>query len=234
LKGAKTRPGPGSSVQADWFGWLPPAKLQAFRSYSGEFESYYNMLSVSLDEAIGLRNCGRLAKSLQVVIITPALCECLTSHLEGMLASLEDYVRRSGLVPSVAPLDPADFQGEREQRSALKSSLLSRVLLTRRAQFLGKIATLREMVNYLGADYRHSVQAVISTAATDGHTLMWAAMDSEHFDLNTCLREAMVLLKCFLRVLPEAELPKFQRTVTSHSAPLMGGSAAMSEHKWSA
>ena len=39
-------------------------------------------------------------------------------------------------------------------------------------------------------------------------------MDAGHFDLNTCLRESMILLKCFLRVLPDEEIVDFEKTVS--------------------
>jgi hypothetical protein len=32
----------------------------------------------------------------------------------------------------------------------------------------------------------------------------WSALDTLHYDLNTCLRESIVVLKSFLRVLPDA------------------------------
>ncbi len=231
MKDAKPRQSPGASVQVDWVGWLPPAKLPVFRVYAEEFEAYYMMLSVLLDEAIGLRNRGRLVNSLQVMIVTPALCECLTTHLEGILCSLEVHVKHFEVVPSVAPLDPANFRGSRGQRCALKSLLLNRVLLTRRAQFLNKVGTLREMVNYLGEDYCHAVQRLTSRLSTEIAESLWAAMDSGQFDLNTCLRESMVLLKCFLRALPDDQLRDFQQTVSAHWLSQVSGEVARHSQK---
>jgi len=232
LKDAKPRPRPGASVQVDWVGWLPPAKLQAFRVYSEEFEACYMMLSVSLDEAIGLRNCGSLIKSLQMATITPPLCECLAARLEGMLCSLEAHVKRSAVVPSVAPLDPANFHGLRGQRIALKSFLLSRVLLTQRAQFLSKVTTLREIVSYLRDAYCHAVQKLVLHSSTIVMAALWEAMDSGQFDLNTCLREAVVLLKCFLRALPDDELCDFRQMVSAHWLSQAKEEVSLRAQKW--
>lgn len=44
-------------------------------------------------------------------------------------------------------------------------------------------------------------------------------MDSAHFDWNTCLRESMALLKCFLRALPDDGLRGFQKIVSAHWLP---------------
>jgi len=41
----------------------------------------------------------------------------------------------------------------------------------------------------------------------------WQAVDAAHYDLNTCLRESIVLLKSFLMALPDDELEPFQATV---------------------
>jgi hypothetical protein len=209
----------GASVQTDWYGWLPDAKLQAFREYAGEFEARYAMLSVSLNEAITHRDRGALTKSFQLVDVAPALCRRFTDHLQGLLRSLEEHAKHYGVVPSVAPLDAENFQGSRAHRSALMSSLLSRVLLSQRAQFLSKIATLREMVTDLGNDFCQAAEDLAATRATAESTPLWSAMDSGHYDLNTCLRESMILLKCFLRALPDDQLLRFQKTVANQMTP---------------
>ena len=84
------------------------------------------------------------------------------------------------------------------------SDLLSRVLLTQRSQFLHKIGTLEEMVGDLGKDFRLTVENLSSGASTPDAD--WRVVDAAHYDLNTCLREAIVLLNPFLLVLPEDQL----------------------------
>jgi len=218
LKGSSPRPAVGASVQADWYGWLPDAKLQAFRVYSDEFEACYVMLSVSLDEAMGLRDSGSLRQSFQVVDVTPALCSRLTDRLQGLLSSLDEHAKHYGIVPSVAPLNSANFRGVHGQRCARMSSMLSRVLLSQRAQFLSKITSLRDMVAELAVDFRGAAEGLGRGTATDCGPL-WLALDHDHYDLNTCFRETMVLLKCFLRVLPDDQLLSFQKTVDTQTLP---------------
>jgi hypothetical protein len=219
LKGSTPRPALGASVQADWYGWLPDAKLYAFRVYSDEFETCYVMLSVSLDEALGLRESGFLRKSFQVVDVTPALCSRFTDRLQGLLSSLEEHAKHYGIVPAVAPLNSANFRSARAQHSARMSSLLSRVLLSQRAQFLSKITSLRDMVAELAVDFSDAADDLVNGAALNCSPL-WLALDQDHFDLNTCFRETMVLLKCFLRVLPDDQLLAFQKTVEAQTLPL--------------
>jgi hypothetical protein len=177
------------------------------------------MLSVSLNEALELRQQGQPDKSFQAVGMTSGLCRLLTQTLAGLLRALSEHAKHYGTIPNAAPLDPANFQGLRVQRSARMSSLLNHVLFSHRLQFLHKISTLEEMVEDLDKDYRHAADDL-----ADGLSLnpkkMWAELDSGHYDLNTCLREAIVVYKSFLIALPESQLGAFQDTVRQQSLPM--------------
>jgi hypothetical protein len=209
---------------------LPEAKLQLFRVYAGEFEACYMMLSVSLNEAIALRESGALKKSFQIIEVISPLCSRLTDRLQGLLMSLDEHAKHYGIVPSVAPLCAENFHGVRGQRSARMSSLLNRVLLSRRAQFLSKIASLRDMLVELNLDFRDTAEELASGAALDGRPL-WQTLDDDHFDLNTCFREAMILLKCFLRVLPDDQLTPFHKAVACQRVPHAPLSARAMRHR---
>jgi hypothetical protein len=200
------------SVQDDWRAWLPAEKAQVFTTYVEQLESVYTMFSVALNEAIELRRNGNLTKSYQAVCMTPALCTRLSGRLGALLRSLSEHAKHYGTIPNAAPLDAENFRGAKEQRTARMSDLLSRVLLTKRSQFLHKIAALEEMVGDLGKDFRHAAED-LGSGASSHPSGDWQAVDCGHYDLNTCLRETIVLLKSFLLVLPEDQLGAFQKTV---------------------
>jgi hypothetical protein len=204
----------GMTVKDDWRAWLPEEKDQVFRSYVRQLEISYNMLSVSLDEALALRQGGRLGKASQAVWVTPDLCNRFAHPLVALLWSLGEHAKHHGTVPNAAPLDPANFQGARGQRAALLSSLLCRVLLSERSQFLYKISTLGEMVDDLNEDFCGAA-VDIASGNTAEYDAEWQVVDAAHYDLNTCLREAIILLKSFLLALPGNELELFQATVRS-------------------
>jgi len=206
------------SVKDDWRAWLPEAKAQVFDKQVQRLESSYVMLSVSLNEAIELRHLGQPGKSLQAVGITSGLCRLLTQTLAGLLRALSEHAKHYGTIPNAAPLDPANFQGHRGQRSARLSSLLNHVLLSQRLQFLHKISTLEEMVEDLGKDYRHAADDLADGMAQNPKK-MWDEVDTDHYDLNTCMREAIVVFKSFLIALPESQLVAFQDTVRQQSLP---------------
>jgi hypothetical protein len=202
----------GSSVRQDWCCWLPEEKALVFRMHEQHLESLYNMFSVALNEAIELRQRGYLCKSLMAIGMTADLGKLFTVPLAGMLHALYDHAKHYGLVPNAAPLDAANYRGLRGQRSARMSSLLSRVLLTQRLQFLQKVTTLEEMVEDLDGDFRAAaLELADGLSIAPRHA--WEAVDAVHYDLNTCLRETLVLFKSFLVVLPANQLPSFQKTV---------------------
>jgi hypothetical protein len=210
----RTSPAPSraSSVKEDWRARLPEEKSKVFCTYVHALDSTFGMLSVSLNEALELRAEGRLAKSCQAIHVTPELCTRLTNPLIALIRILGGHARHYGTVPNTAPLDAANFQSAKGQRSARLSGLLSRVLLSQRTQFLHKLGTLQEMVEDLAKDFCESAHELSEGLSTDP-VIAWKTVDAAHYDLNTCLRETIVLLKSFLRALPEDQVGGFQKSV---------------------
>jgi hypothetical protein len=204
-----------NSVHADWIGSLPEAKMRTFKMYVRELEASYLMLSIPLDEAIGFRKVGLREESLKHILIIPGLVGQFTKHLDGMLRAMQRHVKKHGVKPSVAPLNPANFLSREGSKGARRSQLLSMVLISRRSQFLEKVRRLGEMVTHIGKDFRCSAEDLISTGAAAEPASYWEAVDTGHYDLNTCFRETIILLKCFIRAIPDPELADFQRTAAT-------------------
>ena len=214
------------SVQDDWCAWLPHQKAEAFSAYVHELESSYIMFSVALNEALELRQAKLLAKSYRAVSMTPALCARLTDHLAALLRALSEHAKHYGTIPNAASLDPSNFHGPKEQRTARMSDLLSRVLLTQRSQFLHKIGALAEMAADIGREFQSAVEN-LATGASPNPEADWRVADDAHYDINTCLRESIVLLKSFFVVLPDDQIGAFQKTVRSQmQAPSPTGLSA--------
>jgi hypothetical protein len=198
----------------DWRAWLPEEKSTVFQCHVRQLETCYAMFSVSLNEAMELWHAGRLPKSCQAVAIASELCTLLTEPLGAMLCSLCEHAKHYGVVPNAAPLDPAHFKGTKSQRLAWLDDLLSRVLLTQRAQFFHKISTLQDMLEDLSKDFRGAA-VDLATGISEESETRWATVEADHYDINTCLREAIVLLKSFLRALPDDQLIVFEKTLGS-------------------
>jgi hypothetical protein len=215
-----------SSVQEDWSAWLPPAKAEVFESCVHQLELFYGMFSVSLNEALELRRTGKSGHSCRAIFVIPGLCARLAVPLERVLHTLGEHAKHFGIVPNIAPLDASNFRGAREQHTARMSDLLSHVLLTQRSQFLHKIGTLEEMVLSIREEF-YEVASDLGSGASQAPSEDWRTVDDAHFDLNTCLREAIVVLKSFLVVLPNDQLSVFQKSITAqllapHDAPPAG------------
>jgi hypothetical protein len=216
VKDCDRTPTRGRSVKDDWRAWLPEAKALVFHNSVQQLESCYAMFSVSLDEALTLRYWRDPAKSLQVMGISSKLCRLLTLPLGGLLRSLSEHAKHYGTIPNALPLDPQNFRGQRVKRSARMNSLLNHILLSSRMQFLHKVATLAEMVEDIGKDFRHAADD-LAEGDSSNPSQNWADVDADHYDLNTCLREAIVVLKSFLIALPDGQLGAFQNTVRQQS-----------------
>jgi hypothetical protein len=200
------------SVQDAWRAWLPREKDQAYNEFVRQLESGYYMFSVALDEALEHRQHGHLSKSYLAVCVTPDLATRLAGNLCAVLRALAGHAKHYGTIPVILPLDAENFLGPKEQRTARMSDLLSKVLLTQRSQFLHKINALEEMVSDLSRDFRVAVENLtIGGSARPGSE--WDIIDAAHYDLNTCLRETIVLLKSFLVILQNDQVPAFERTV---------------------
>lgn len=207
--------GRGASVREDWCTCLSEDKFAVFQMYHQQLEAAYQMFSVSLNEAIELAKNGHVTKSYQAVTVTPALCSRLAQPTAALLHALADHSKHYGTVPNAAPLNATNFRGSKEQRSARMSAILSRVLLSQRAQFLHKINTLCELVEDLSRDFSEAAYELAEGAALDPGAL-WTALDAGHYDLNTCFRETAVLLKSFLVALPDRQLLHFEKSVLGY------------------
>jgi hypothetical protein len=206
-----------TSVLSDWRSWLPLEKAEVFQKLAREFESNYTMFSVVLNEAIELRQSGRLPKAAQTVGVSSGLCKLLARPLAAMLRTLVEHAKHYGTLPNAAPLDPANFMGHKGQRSARMSGLLNKVLFTSRVQFLHKVSTLGEMVENLEDDYCRVADEISEHIAINPR-VAWDTIDADHYDLNTCLRESMVLLKSFLVAVPKGQLQIFEGAYRAQAA----------------
>jgi hypothetical protein len=201
-----------NSVQQDWRGILPQAQSCLFVDHTDKLENAYVMLSVSLNEAIALRRNGDSSKASEEIEVVGELCSRLALRINAVLHAMSQYARHFGIVPNLSLLDADNFHGERAQRAARHSNLVSQVLLSERSQFLNKLNTLDELVDEISDDFIEIAKQVAAGLSSIS-LRMWEILEQSHFDLNTCLRETDVLLKSFLFVLPEERLAGFDFTI---------------------
>lgn len=210
---AKTPLSPRSlSVCEDWVACLPEEKNRVFEAILGAQETSYTMLSVALNEAFLLRTHGSLGKAREEAGISADLFDRSATRLLHMLRTMHEYGRHLGHLPNVAPLDPENFRGPASQRLARSSSILCRVLFSSRSRFFHKLSTLSEAAEETTLQFREIAGEVAEGISIEPR-MDWAALDALHYDYNTCLREAIIVLKSFLLVFPDGELRAFEQTV---------------------
>jgi hypothetical protein len=181
-------------------------------------ETSYAMFSVNLDEALGLRRHGRFGKAHQALTVTPALCKRLADPLLTLLRAMLAHAKHFRIVPNLSPLDPENFHQAKSRRAASFNGICSRIFLSQRSQFLHKISTLMELVENLSESFCCAAQELSDPSSLEPER-EWELLDASHYDLNTCLRESIVLLKCFLLALPDEQLLEFDAALRGTPLP---------------
>ncbi|MGB7845613.1 MAG: hypothetical protein WBL63_08365 [Candidatus Acidiferrum sp.] len=176
-----------------------------------------------------MRRCGKNFKAYQILAVSPALCQRLAHPLHSVLHSMLEHAKHFGTTPNLAPLDAGNFQNARSQRVARFNDLFSKILLTRKSQFLHKISALADLVGELDNSFRATVEGLAGGESFQPER-DWEMLDAAHYDLNTCLREAVVLLKSFLHALPEAQVESFQTVLEGHSRAASPSVPARARH----
>ncbi len=193
------------SVAEDWLAWMPAEKDGLFEATVAEFEAGYVMLSVALNESLAMKATGSLIQAREQAGVAASLCDRLAARLLAVIRALEDHGRHFGTLPNVAPLDVKFFRGMTAQHLARKNSLLSKVLLSARSKFFHKLQGLMETLEELRGEF-----CAAADELSEGFSIhpesQWRELDVLHFDLNTCLRETIVVLKSFLCALPNEEV----------------------------
>jgi hypothetical protein len=206
------------SVSQDWRAPLSGQKSRTYLDILRGLETSYAMFSVNLDEAIGLHREGRFGKAYQALSVTPTLCKMLGDPLLALLRAMLVHAKHFRIVPNLSPLDPENFQQAKSRRAASFNGICSRIFLSQRSQFLHKISTLVELVENLNQSFCDAAEQLNDPSLLQPER-EWDMLDASHYDLNTCLRESIVLLKCFLLALPEDQLLEFSAALSGAPNP---------------
>lgn len=218
---AQSRLGPLASAQRkvsdDWTAKLPKDKNDLFEGIVQHWEAGYAMLSVALNESFALRRRGELVRARQQAAVASDLARLLAFPLVGALRALSSHARKYGTCSRVEPLNPGFFRGATGHRLASWNSLLHGVLPAERFRFSRKLGALSTTIEEVAKEFDCSATAIVEGTSTQPG-VCWSELDTLHYDLNTCLRESVVVLKSFLHVLPAVEMESL-RTVLM--APFM-------------
>lgn len=198
-----------SSVKEDWRARLPPDKNRVFDSIVRDWEDAYAVFSVPLDDAMTFRAEGQLIRAKQCVEIAAAVVTELTVPLAASCRTLEKWGRQLPAPPAVAALNPSFYRSEAARQNAQWNQLMHRILFGSRSRFLHKLRVLEMSVSALGDEF-HREAGELSAGVHIRPDSSWPRLDELHYDVNTCLRETVVVLKSFILALPPKNLPLFE------------------------
>ena len=205
-------------VLDDWIAPLPHAKNDLYQVVVRRWECSYAMMSVALDEAMSLRASGELVCARQQVSIAAGLFARLAPSLISLCDTLAAWGKRVSKLPAVEPMNPEFFRGDTAQSAASWNQILHHVLFSGRSRFLHKLRILSHTLVELEEEFEEAAGDISRNLATQPGD-SWQHLDNLHYDFNTCLRESEVVLKSFLRILPDDQLASLASELDAPPTP---------------
>jgi hypothetical protein len=205
------------SVCDDWIRALPREKSRVFEAVVSQWERSYAMMSVALDDAMSLRARGRLICAQQQVWVSIDLLQRLCGSLLVCGEILDRRGRGLHSMPAIEPMRTEFFRGDAGRSGASWNSLLHHVLFGSRARFHHKIRILSETLTRIEAQFVAAAGDLSRGLSVRSN--VWQHLDCLHYDFNTCMREAEVVLKSFFRVLPGEQLEAFSAELEAPLGP---------------
>lgn len=205
-------------VLDDWVAVLPREKGQLYQVVVRRWECSYAMMSVALDEALSLRASGELVCARQQVSIASGLLGRLAPSLISLCDTLSARGRHVAKFPAVEPMNAEFFRGNTGQSAASWNGILHHVLFSSRSRFFHKLRILSQTLTLLEGEFEEAASEISKGLSVQPGDC-WQRLDTLHYDFNTCLRESEVVLKSFLRMLPEDQLPALARELDAPPSP---------------
>jgi hypothetical protein len=206
------------AILSSWLARLSEEKAAVYERTVRALESGYGLFSISLNEALSLREEGELPGARLGLRLSTELASRHAQLLSGTLRAMEEHSRHCGSAPKVIALHPDEFRNEAAQQRAMWCALLHNVLFSRRARWFLKLGGLIG----ISADLETTCGPLAAQLA-EGTSLTplsdWGALEALHDDWNTCLQETVVLLKCFLTTLEAGEEKAFQEVLGRQGVP---------------
>jgi hypothetical protein len=176
------------------------------------------MMSVALDEALSRRVRGELVCAEQQVAVAVDLLRRFSTRLVGFCEVAVARGRRLGRAPAVEPMRTEFFRGDTARSAASWNRILHHVFFARRSRFQQKLRIVADTIVQLEVQFVAAANE-LSRATSVAPMDCWKKLDYLHYDLNTCLREAEIVLKSFLRALPADQLEVFSAELEAPLTP---------------
>ncbi len=198
---------PRRSVLRDWLGALPQQQMDTYKCVTQRWNSIYGMGSVALEASYEMRSNRNFRRAEEQADVAAELLNRLADDLVHGIEVMHHEARHLAQVPAVEPIDPGHFRSPSVRWTISVSRLLHQVTFSERARFFNKLRTLDRTVEVLSDEFLQSIESLADRHSQESG-ILWSGFERLHDDLNTCLREAEVVLKCFLRAVPPETAPE--------------------------
>lgn len=203
------------TVNEHWLAELPEERQQLFDSLRMQWEEFYAMLSVALNDAIALRSDGTLIRAREQAAFAAQLAVRLSNALLPAIAALQERSATDDSLPPVEPLRSHHFRGETAREAASWNLLLHWLWPARRSRFALKTRKLDETVTELTHQFREYATEIAEGTCVEPEE-GWKTLEILHYDLNTSMRETLVVLKSYLLTTSGDGFAAFRGLVQAH------------------
>ena len=207
--GAQQKVSAEDCVRTEWISHLPGERQQLFRDVVVSLEASYTMMSVALNEAMLLRANGQLVQAREQAGVCGELGERLARKVGILIRGMKEHGENMTAVPVVLPLTVSNFRHSETRLAAGLQWVLHLLMPNMRLRFFHKLRVLQAVVGGLARQFKATARDIAENQSVRP-SVAWQELDCLHYDLNTCLREAIVTMKCFLRGMPEDLFTVFQ------------------------
>jgi hypothetical protein len=176
------------------------------------------MASVALNDGISFRRRAELVCAQEQVQLSGILLGRFSSELIAFCEAALEHSRDISEQPAVEPLNAGFFRGHTAQQAASWNGFLHSVLFGGRFRFSQKLRILCGTLRRLDREFRETAAALSAGTAVDPGAC-WHRLDCLHFDLNTCLGEAEIVLKSVLSALPAGRIAAFAAELDAAPEP---------------
>jgi hypothetical protein len=185
------------TVNDHWRAELPEERQRVFDDLRTQWEEFYAMLSVALNDAIALRSSGTLVRAREQAAFAAQLAVRLSDALLPTIAALKQRGRTGDLLPPVEPLRYDHFRGETAREAASWNLVLHWLVPGRRSRFAVKTRKLEETVAQVTRQFHEAATEIADGICVEPEA-GWKTLEILHYDLNTSMRETLVVLKSYL------------------------------------
>jgi len=204
------------TVRRDWFEQLPWEMHEVFSTTRTELENCDVILSVALDEALGLCAQSEFDKAKELAELIKGLFDQLARHLLLVIGAIEEHIQHSSIAPNVISVDPASFRSSMAQRLALINSLLVRLVFRARPRLTHKLHVLRDIIEELQLQTRERTIRIRS-GVTDSPAKRWHEIEALAYDLSTCLGETTIIFFSYDSAPTESEFETLRLRLTTQT-----------------